>query len=161
MTGTSTAAARNTEANAYTGNYASQSAGAAYNNQTGAAAAGVHTTQGNAYTGQQVSATKGVAYNPNTGQAESVGAMGSDGNYVAHAGNNVYAEEGRTDLFEHGGRMEAADEQWRLGEREHERLAEAADELRGQRAGRGRHPVGEQRQLQSRVRRGRRWGRRR
>jgi hypothetical protein len=93
MTGTSTAAARNTEANAYTGNYASQSAGAAYNNQTGAAAAGVHTTQGNAYTGQQVSATKGVAYNPNTGQAESVGAMGSDGNYVAHAGNNVYAEK--------------------------------------------------------------------
>jgi len=93
MTGTSTAGARNTEANAYTGNYASQSAGAAYNNQTGAAAAGVHTTQGNAYTGQQVSATKGVAYNPNTGQAESVGAMGSDGNYVAHAGNNVYAED--------------------------------------------------------------------
>ncbi len=93
MTGTSTAAARNTEANAYTGNYASQSAGAAYNNKTGAAAAGVHTTQGNAYTGQQVSATKGVAYNPNTGQAESVGAMGSDGNYVAHAGNNVYAEK--------------------------------------------------------------------
>ena len=93
MTGTSTAASRNTEANAYTGNYASQSAGAAYNNQTGAAAAGVHTTQGNAYTGQQVSATKGVAYNPNTGQAESVGAMGSDGNYVAHAGNNVYAEK--------------------------------------------------------------------
>ena len=93
MTGTSTAAARNTEANAYSGNYASQSAGAAYNNQTGAAAAGVHTTQGNAYTGQQVSATKGVAYNPNTGQAESVGAMGSDGNYVAHAGNNVYAED--------------------------------------------------------------------
>lgn len=93
MTGTSTAGARNTEANAYTGNYASQSAGAAYNNKTGAAAAGVHTTTGNAYTGQQVSATKGAVYNPNTGKTESVGAMGSDGNYVAHAGNNVYAED--------------------------------------------------------------------
>jgi hypothetical protein len=52
----------------------------------------VHTTAGNAYTGQQVSATKGAVYNPNTGRTESVGAMGSDGNYVAHAGNNVYAE---------------------------------------------------------------------
>ncbi|HQR18054.1 MAG TPA: hypothetical protein PK948_06770 [Gemmatimonadales bacterium] len=93
MTGTSTAAERSGYANAYTGNYETQGAGAAYNNQTGAAAAGVHTTEGNAYTGQQVSATKGVAYNPNTGQAESVGAMGSDGNYVAHAGNNVYAEK--------------------------------------------------------------------
>ena len=93
MTGTSTVGARNTEANAYTGNYASQSAGAARNDQTGAAAAGVHTTQGNAYTGQQVSATKGAVYNPNTGKTESVGAMGSDGNYVAHAGNNVYAED--------------------------------------------------------------------
>lgn len=92
MTGTSTVGARNTEANAYTGNYASQSAGAAYNNKTGAAAAGVHTTEGNAYTGNQVSATKGAVYNPNTGKTESVGAMGSDGNYVAHAGNNVYAE---------------------------------------------------------------------
>ena len=93
MTGTATVGARNTEANAYTGNYASQSAGAARNDQTGAAAAGVHTTQGNAYTGQQVSATKGAVYNPNTGKTESVGAMGSDGNYVAHAGNNVYAED--------------------------------------------------------------------
>ena len=99
MTGTSTAAERSGYANAYTGNYETQGAGAAYNNQTGAAAAGVHTTQGNAYTGQQVSATKGVAYNPNTGQAESVGAMGSDGNYVAHAGNNVYAEkDGQTPI---------------------------------------------------------------
>jgi len=93
MTGTSTAAERSSYANAYTGDYSSQGAGAAYNNKTGAAAAGVHTTEGNAYTGQQVSATKGVAYNPNTGKAESVGAMGSDGNYVAHAGNNVYAEK--------------------------------------------------------------------
>lgn len=93
VTGTSTAAERSGYANAYTGNYAESGAGAAYNNQTGAAAAGVHTTQGNAYTGQQYSATKGVAYNPTTGQAESVGAMGSDGNYVAHAGNNVYAEK--------------------------------------------------------------------
>ncbi|HEX5004736.1 MAG TPA: hypothetical protein VFV65_05430 [Gemmatimonadales bacterium] len=93
MTGTAAAGARNTEANAYTGNYASQAGGVATNTRTGASVAGVRTTSGNAYTGQQVSASKGVAYNPNTGQAESVGAMGSDGNYVAHAGNNVYADK--------------------------------------------------------------------
>lgn len=93
MTGTATTAGRQAEANAYTGNYATQSAAVATNSKTGAAAAGVHTTEGNAYTGQQVSATKGAVYNPNTGKTESVGAMGSDGNYVAHAGNNVYAEK--------------------------------------------------------------------
>jgi hypothetical protein len=92
MTGTATTAGRQGEANAYTGNYATQGAAVATNNRTGAAAAGVHTTAGNAYTGQQVSATKGAVYNPNTGRTESVGAMGSDGNYVAHAGNNVYAD---------------------------------------------------------------------
>lgn len=92
MTGTATVAGRTGYANAYTGNYATGGAAAATNTRTGVSAAGVRETSGNAYTGQQASAAKGVVYNPSTGKAESVGAVGSDGNYVAHAGNNVYAD---------------------------------------------------------------------